>query len=535
MHKNATVTVHPAYPIGTISPRLFGAFLEPIGTMVNGSMYNPHHPAADELGLRQDFMQALKAAGLPAIRLPGGNYVSGWDWADSIGPRAQRKAHLDLAWHQYITNEVGHDEYLQWAERIGTEPMYTINLGTGTIRDAIRIIEYTNHAGGTYWSDLRAQNGHAAPYGVKLWYLGNEVDGPWQIASWEKDPRGYGVLANETSKAMKWVDPHIETAACVSSTPFIPHYPEWDREALEQCYESVDYISMHHYHAAPKENMAAVMGGSCYFEDYINTEIALCDFLQTKLRSPRKMLLSVDEYATIVTPQKPLHPGGGVHNLYAAHYRFDPDAGYVRHDPDHMEGKGGMQHLMPQMTEALTSASTLLAFLRHADRVKIGCMTNGIFQLAATDRAHVWKPAGYYPYAQLIRYARGTSLRTAVDCDRFDIPGYAMDDNSAYADHFGIPYLDTAAAFDAATGELNLFVLNRSWTDDSEVTLDVRGFAGARFVEQLELYSEDPDAANSYEHPDRIVPAVCAAADFAGGCVHSRVRKMSWNVFRFIV
>ena len=153
MAQKAKITVHPSFTIGEISPRLFSTFLEPIGTMVNGTMFNPKHPTANELGFRQDFIDALKKTGMPACRLPGGNFVSGWEWKDSIGPKEQRKKHLDLAWYQYITNEVGHDEYLQWAEQVGTEAMYTINLGTGDIKDAQHIVEYTNHPGGTYWSD----------------------------------------------------------------------------------------------------------------------------------------------------------------------------------------------------------------------------------------------------------------------------------------------------------------------------------------------------------------------------------------------
>ena len=173
MEKEAKITVHPSFEIGEISPRLFSTFLEPIGTMVNGTMYNPKHPTADEQGFRKDVIEALKSTDMPAIRLPGGNFVSAWDWKDSIGPKEQRKVHLDPAWYQYITNEVGHDEYLQWAEKVEAEPMYTINLGTGGIRDAMDIVEYTNHEGGSWWSDLRKKNGHEKPYGVNVWYLGH--------------------------------------------------------------------------------------------------------------------------------------------------------------------------------------------------------------------------------------------------------------------------------------------------------------------------------------------------------------------------
>jgi len=534
MAKKASVYVHPAYRIGDISPRIYGAFLEPIGTMVNGSMYNPKHPTADDKGFRRDFIDSLKATGLPAVRLPGGNFISGWDWKDSIGPMEKRKAHLDLAWRQYIPNDVGHDEYLQWAERVGFEPLYTINLGTGGIEDAIKIIEYTNHEGGTYWSDLRAEYGHPDPYNVKVWYLGNEMDGPWQIASWEKDPRGYGIRANEVSKAMKWVDGSIETAACVSSSPFLAHYPQWDLEVLQECYEAVDYISMHHYHSAPTGDYAALLGGSVFFEDYINTEIGLCDFVQAKTRSPRKMLLSFDEYGSSMRPQSPLNPGYGPHNIYRTHYQF-PDRKYIRHDPDNMGNRmGGM--MRPQigdMLGALANTSTILTFLRHADRVKIGCMTGGLGALTATDRDHVWKTASYYPYEHLIQYGRGVSMRTAVNCDTYDLPGYAMSDTAQYPTRTGIQYVDTAAALDEENGQLNVFVINRNLEEDTPVELDISGFAGYKFIEQIQLYSDDIDARNTYEQQDAIVPSVCTEAKFLNGVVSSNLKKLSWNVFRF--
>ncbi len=533
MPKKATVTLHPAFRIGEISPRLYGSFLEPIGTMVNGAMFNPKHPTADDKGFRRDYIEALKKTPIPAVRLPGGNFISGWDWKDSIGPMEQRKAHLDLAWRQYIPNDVGHDEYLQWSERVGFEPLYTINLGTGDINDAIYITEYTNHEGGTYWSDLRKKYGHEAPYGVKLWYLGNEMDGPWQIASWEKNPRGYGILANEVSKAMKWVDGSIETAVCVSSSPFLAHYPQWDLEVLQECYEAVDYVSMHHYHSAPEGDFAALLGGSIFFEDYINTEIGLCDFVQTKCRSPKKMLLSFDEYGCMIRPNRELKPGYGPHNLYADHYNF-PTRKYIRHDPDNMTMMG-----MPPMGRhgdmpgALGNDSVLLAFLRHADRVKVGCMTGGLGTLASTDRDHVWRSAGYYPFTQLMTYGRGISMQTSVDCDTFDVPGYAIDDNSQYYRHEGLPFIDTAAALDEATGELNVFVINRNWEASNDVDIDVKGFEGYKFIEHIQMYTEDLMARNTFENPDAIIPTVNKAAKFENGRVSANLKSLSWNVFRF--
>ncbi|MCI9072917.1 MAG: alpha-L-arabinofuranosidase [Lachnospiraceae bacterium] len=527
MAEQAKITIHPSYELGEISPRLFSTFLEPIGTMVNGTMYNPKHPTADGQGFRQDFIKALRATDMPAVRLPGGNFVSAWNWKDSIGPRDQRKVRLDPAWHQYITNEVGHDEYLQWAEKVETEPLYTINLGTGDMRDAMDLVEYTNHEGGTWWSDLRRKNGHEKPYDVKTWYLGNEMDGPWQIGSWDKDPRGYGVRANEVSKAIKWIDGRIETAVCASSAPFMDHYPQWEETVLQECFDSVDYLSMHHYHSAPPGDIKALLGGAAYYEDFINTEVALCDLVAAKCRSPKKLMLSIDEYGAMIRPNSPLHPGYGYHNMIEAHYRFDPDKKYVLHDPDNMTERfrqGG------DMLQMLSMASIQLAFLRHADRVKIGCMTGGLRALCCADREHVWKSASHYVFIQMMEYARGISMRTAVACETFDLPGYAIDDTSQYTGKEGLNYIDAASAWDREKERLTVFVINRSQEKEYPLTLDVSGFEGYTFQEHLEIYCDDLECGNSYEEPDRIRPEVHQGGIFEKGLLKTHVKPLSWNV-----
>ena len=530
--KKASMTLHPDFKIGEISGRLFGAFLEPIGSMVNGSMYNPKHPTADEQGLRKDFYEALRETGLPAVRLPGGNFVSGWQWKDSIGPKEQRKTHLDMAWFQYIPNDVGHDEYLQWAEKAGTEAIYTVNLGTGTLQDAADCVEYTNFQGGTWWSDLRKKNGHAEPYKVKTWCLGNEMDGPWQIASWEKDPRGYGVLAHETSKAMKWVDPSIETIACVSSSPFLNHYPDWDLQVLEQCYAAVDYISLHHYHPAPPEMPQALLAGYQAFEDYIRTEIALCDFVKTKIRSPRKMMLALDEYGSMIRPKGEMHLGLAGRQNADMFGVFVPGRTYVRHDPDDWSTLRNppRDH---EMLQTLGMASTMLVMLRHADRIKIGCATGGLGALCATDREHVWKGAAHYPFTQMIRWAKGVSLQCEVSCDTYDVPGYAIDDMNQYGGFTGVQTIQAAAALNEAAGELTVFVINGDPAEEQELKLDVRGFEGWKLAEHIEMFAEDEHAANTWDHPDRILPRRNEDTRAEKGILTAVLKKESWNVFRF--
>ena len=530
--KKASITLHPDFRIGAISPRLFGAFLEPIGSMVNGSMFNPKHPSADEQGLRKDFYDALRDAGLPAVRLPGGNFVSGWQWKDSIGPMAERKAHLDMAWFQYIPNDVGHDEYLQWAEKAGAETIYTVNLGTGTLQDAADCVEYTNHPEGTWWSDLRKKNGRAKPYGVKTWCLGNEMDGPWQIASREKDPHGYGVLAHETSKAMKWVDPSIETIACVSSSPFLNHYPDWDREVLEECYSAVDYISLHHYHSAPPDLPQALLAGYQAFEDYIRTEIALCDYVKTKLRSKKTMMLSLDEYGSMLRPRGEAHLGLAGRQNAEMFGVFVPDRKYVRHDPDDWSTRRRPSR-GNEMLQTLGAVSTMLVMLRHADRVKIGCATGGLGMLCATDREHVWKGAAYYPFTEMIRRAKGDSLQCDVRCERYDVPGYAIDDMNQYGGFTDVQTVQAAAALNEEAGELTVFVINADRDESQELCLDVRGFEGWRFEDHTEMFTSDPETCNTFDRPDAILPRKNRETREEKGLLTAVLRPESWNMLRF--
>jgi len=258
----------------------------------------------------------------------------------------------------------------------------------------------------------------------------------------------------------------------------------------------------------------------------------LCDFVQTKVRSPKQMMLSFDEFGSWPEPKMPLSYGKGGRQNVSTFYQFNPERKYIRHDPDDWSTRR-MRMFMGDIFNAITSASTMLTFLRHADRVKIGCMTGGLGALAATDRDHVWKPAAHYSFTDLIKYGRGVSLLPSVDCDTYDIPGYATSDFHQYDTHEGVPYIESAAAFDEANGELNVFVINRNWEENTSLELDVTGFAGYRFIEQIQLCTDDLDAANTYENPDVIKPSVSSAAKFENGRVSTTVNRLSWNVFRF--
>lgn len=299
---------------------------------------------------------------------------------------------------------------------------------------------------------------------------------------------------------------------------------------LQECYDSVDYLSMHHYHSAPPGDVKALLGGSLYYEDFINTEAALCDLVAAKCRSPKKMMLSFDEYGAMIRPNSELHPGYGCYNMIRAHYRFDPNRKYVLHDPDKMQDR-----IFPgsELLQMLGMASIQLAFLRHADRVKIGCMTGGLGALCASNHDHVWRSASYYPFMNLIQYARGASMQTSVESETFDMPGYAIDDTSQYTGKEGVNYIDAATAWDKENDRLTIFVINRSEENEYPLTVDVSGFEGYVFGRHEEFYSENPELRNSFEEPDCLKPGEHPGAVFEGGKLNTHVKPLSWNMLCF--
>ena len=166
---HASMTLDKDYRIGEISPRLYGSFIEHLGRAVYGGIYEPGHPSADADGFRRDVIELVRRLGVPLVRYPGGNFVSGFNWEDSVGPRDRRPKRLDLAWFTTETNEVGLHEFTDWARKAGAETMYAVNLGTRGLDAARNIVEYANHPSGSYWSDLRIRNGAKEPFDIKLW------------------------------------------------------------------------------------------------------------------------------------------------------------------------------------------------------------------------------------------------------------------------------------------------------------------------------------------------------------------------------
>lgn len=204
--RTARFTLDPAFTIGEVNPRLFGSFVEHLGRCVYTGIFEPDHPTADAEGLRQDVLDLVRELGVTTIRYPGGNFVSGYKWEDSVGPAETRPRRLDLAWRSTETNRFGLSEYIAFLKKLGpqAEPMMAINLGTRGVAEALELQEYANHPSGTTLSDQRVTHGDKTPFGINLWCLGNEMDGPWQTG--HKTAEEYGRIAAETARAMRQID-----------------------------------------------------------------------------------------------------------------------------------------------------------------------------------------------------------------------------------------------------------------------------------------------------------------------------------------
>ena len=495
--KQAKIIIDKDFQVGQIDKRIYGSFIEHLGRAVYQGIYQPGSPFADEQGFRKDTLEVVKELGVPVVRYPGGNFVSGYKWEDGVGPRAERPKRIDLAWSVVETNEVGLNEFSDWAKKADTEVMMAINLGTRGVAEAMEILEYCNLDQGTHYSELRRAHGYEKPHNIKLWCLGNEMDGPWQIG--HKTAEEYGRLANETAKVMKGIDPSIELVVCGSSNSGMPTFGDWEATVLNHCYDSVDYVSLHTYYGDHDRDTETFLANNLDMDRFITDVANICDFVKAKKHSNKTIHLSFDEW-----------------NVWYHSNEQDSKLKRWTQAPHQLEDVYDFQ-------DALLVGSMLITLLRHADRVKIACMAqlvNVIAPIMTSDTA-VWRQTIYYPYWLTCKYGRGTVLQTLVD-----VPAYK---NKKYGD---VPYVDCVAVHNEAENELVMFAVNKNLEETIELTMDLRQFADFEVVEHVVLHNEDLYAVNTEENPNRIVPAASGDSAICDGKLHTRLQHKSWNMIR---
>jgi alpha-N-arabinofuranosidase len=500
--KNAKMILDRDYAIGTIDKRIYGSFIEHLGRAVYGGIYEPGHPTADANGFRRDVAEMVRKLGVPVVRYPGGNFVSGFNWEDSIGPRDKRPHRLDLAWFTTETNEVGLHEFVDWTRQVDSEVMYAVNLGSRGPDEARNVVEYANHPSGSALSDLRIQNGAKDPFGIKLWCLGNEMDGPWQIC--HKTAKEYGRTANEAAKLMKWVDPSIELVACGSSSREMKTYGEWEYQMLTECYDEIDYVSLHRYYGNQAGDTPAFLARSVELDAFIREVVSICDTVRAQKRSKKKLGLSFDEW-----------------NVWYHSAQQDKDA-WKR---DKWGRALPLLEDVYNFEDALLVGSMLITFLRNADRVKVACMAqlvNVIAPIMTRNGGGVWAQTIYWPLMQASRFGRGTALRPVVESPVYDCK-----------DFDAVPLLDATATL-GDDGSVTIFAVNRDMKDDITLDVDLRAFGSLRVAEHSVLHHDDVNAVNTEASPDTVTPMAGAPGVMDGGKLTVTMPRLSWNVVRLV-
>ena len=488
----ATLHFSNTDPIAPVDPRIYGSFLEHLGRAIYGGIYEPGHPTADDMGFRGDVMELVRQLRIPVVRYPGGNFVSGYRWEDGVGPRAQRPRRLDLAWSSVEPNEIGIGEFQEWAKRAGADVMMAVNLGTRGVEEAGSLVEYCNFPGGTALSDLRRAHGYEAPFSIKYWCLGNEMDGPWQIG--HKTAEEYGRLAAETGKVMKWIDPSIELIACGSSHSGMPTFGDWERTVLTHTYEIVDYLSLHSYYGNRSGDTGEYLACCRDMDRFIETVSGICDEVREKLGSEKTMYLSFDEW-----------------NVWFHSNEQDKKQEKWTVAPPLLED-------VYTFEDALVVGCLLITLLRHADRVKMACLAqlvNVIAPIMTETGGGAWAQTIFYPFLHASLYGRGTALRTAVDAPAYDAGQYGQ-----------TPYLEAIAIRSEDEKELCVLAVNRA-EEALTLALDAEGLPTPRLTEHLVLRCDDLKAVNTCARPDRVVPEALPVTDGPA------LPPLSWNVLRY--
>ncbi|MFJ1971093.1 alpha-N-arabinofuranosidase [Streptomyces sp. NPDC087903] len=501
--RTARFTLDPAFTVGEVNPRLFGSFVEHLGRCVYTGVFEPGHPAADEAGLRTDVLELVRELGVTTVRYPGGNFVSGYKWEDSVGPAEDRPRRLDLAWRSTETNRFGLSEYIDFLRKVGpqAEPMMAVNLGTRGVAEALELQEYANHPGGTALSEQRVAHGDKEPFGIRLWCLGNEMDGPWQTG--HKTAEEYGRVAAETARAMRQIDPGVELVACGSSSQSMPTFAAWEATVLQETYDLVDHISLHAYYEPVDGDVDSFLASAVDMESFIENVVATCDHVGARLKSKKKINLSFDEWNVWYLSRWEEH-------AKAADPADWPEAPRLLEDNY-------------SVLDAVVFGSLLIALLRHADRVTVACLAqlvNVIAPIMTEPGGPAWRQTTFFPFAQASRYGRGQVLDVRVDSPTYETKKYGETD------------LLHATAVRAEDGTVTVFAVNRGRDDALPLEVALHGLDLSSVVEHTVLADADPDARNTLAEPERVTPYPVEGTSLADGVLTAVLRPLSWNVIR---
>jgi alpha-N-arabinofuranosidase len=497
----AKLTIHREFSIGETDRRMYGSFIEHLGRAVYTGIYEAGHPEADGDGFRNDVAGLVRELGVSIVRYPGGNFVSGYNWEDGVGPLEKRPPRLDLAWNTKESNRIGTNEFARWAKKVNAGVMMAVNLGTRGADAARNLVEYCNFKGGTGWSDLRRSHGVSEPHGFKLWCLGNEMDGPWQICHRSADE--YGSLATEAAKLMKRVDPSIELVVCGSSYPRMPTFGAWETTVLDHTYDFADYVSLHMYFTNKENDTANFLGRSLEMDRFIKNTAGICDLVKAKKNSKKTVHLSFDEW-----------------NVWYHSNEADTKIEPWTEAPPLLED-------IYNMEDALAAGCMIITLLKNADRVKVACLAqlvNVIAPIMTEKGGRAWRQTIFYPFMDASRWGHGTVLRCPLRVDSYDSPEYG-----------DIPYLEAAAVYNEEKKRISIFAVNRNLKEALQLEAEIAGFGDLSLVEHRVLCHGDLKACNSArEEKVKPVPQQGGVLDGRPGAKRLELilPPASWNVIR---
>ena len=496
---DARLTLDPHFAVGPVNRRLFGSFVEHLGRCVYDGIYEPGHPTADGDGFRTDVIDLVRELGVSTVRYPGGNFVSGYRWEDGVGPRSERPRRLDLAWHSTETNQIGLDEFATWLGTVDAELMYAVNLGTRGVLDALDILEYANIRSGTELSDMRVANGHPEPHDIRVWCLGNEMDGPWQLG--HRPAYEYGQIAAQTASAMRQVDPDLELVVCGSSGAQMPTFGDWERTVLEATYDEVDYISCHAYYEPKGEDFGSFLASAVNMDRFIEEVAATADHVKALKRSDKTLRISFDEWNV----------------WYQSRYNEVDKITDVQSWP-----------VAPRLLEdsysvmdAVVFGNLMISLIRHADRVtaaSLAQLVNVIAPIMTEPNGPAWRQTTFFPFSITSRLARGVALEL-----KLETPTYETDA------HGTAGLVDAVATHDPETGDVAVFVVNRSLSDEATFEIDTRVFGAVEVVSATTLHDDDIHAANTLAERDRVAPHDNDSVRVADGSVTVTLPPVSWT------
>ncbi len=492
--KKSTISIDKHFVVGDVDKRIYGSFIEHLGRAVYEGIYQPGSPFADEQDLRKDVVKLIKELNVPVVRYPGGNFVSGYHWEDGVGPKAERPEKIDLAWNVIETNQFGLNEFMDWTKKADTTAMMAVNLGTRGAEDAKNIVEYCNLDCGSYYSNLRKKHGYEKPHDIKLWCLGNEMDGPWQMG--HKTASEYGRTAAEAGRIMKMVDPSIELVACGSSSLTMDTFGTWEDTVLSECYDQVDYLSLHQYYGNQTNNTPDFLANTVAMDKFISSVISICDAVKAKKRKNKSIHLSFDEWNV----------------WYHSHEQDQKLERWVK-APHQLED-------IYNFEDALLVAGMMITMLRHADRVKVACLAQLVNVIAPimTSDTGAWKQTIYHPFALISNYGRGTVLNTIVDTPIYE------------STHGDAPYLDCVCLMNEEEDTVTLFAVNKDLESPMEITCDLRQFSGYRVKDHVMLTHSDLKAINTEEHPENVAPVKADGAKIENGVLTAVLCDKSFHV-----